>query len=39
MPPNVDAWSGGLDHELLRPAELVAFTPAVPDTLILNQVP
>jgi predicted phage baseplate assembly protein len=39
MPPNVDAWSGGLDHGLLRPAELVAFTPAVPDTLILNQVP
>jgi hypothetical protein len=39
MPPNVDAWPGGLDHGLLRPAEVVAFTPTVTDTLILNQVP
>jgi hypothetical protein len=39
MLPNVDAWPGGLDQGLLRPAEIVAFTPSVPDTLILNQVP
>ncbi|HJV62403.1 MAG TPA: hypothetical protein VJ743_15755, partial [Albitalea sp.] len=41
MAPDVDAWPGGLDasEQLLRPAEIVAFTPSVPDTLILNQVP
>ena len=40
MPPSVSAWPGGLDEDgTLRPAELVAFTPSVPDTLILNQVP
>ena len=41
MPANVDAWPGGFDpnDQALRPAELVAFTPTVPDTLILNQVP
>ena len=37
--PNVPAWPGGLDQGALRPAEVVAFTPAVTDTLILNQVP
>jgi hypothetical protein len=35
----VDAFPGGSDHGLLRPAELVIFTPAVSDTLILNQLP
>jgi predicted phage baseplate assembly protein len=35
----VDAWPGGSDHGVLRPAELVIFTPAVTDTLILNQIP
>jgi predicted phage baseplate assembly protein len=35
----VDAWPGGADHGVLRPAELVIFTPAVTDTLILNQIP
>jgi predicted phage baseplate assembly protein len=39
MPPSVDAWPGGLDQGALRPAEIVAFTPEVTDTLILNQVP
>jgi predicted phage baseplate assembly protein len=41
MPPNVDAWPGGFDpiEQLLRPAEIVAFTASVPDTLILNQLP
>ena len=39
MPPNVDAWPGGLDQGLLRPAEVVAFAPLVPDTLILNEMP
>jgi hypothetical protein len=35
----VDAFPGGADHGVIRPAELVIFTPAVPDTLILNQLP
>jgi hypothetical protein len=35
----VDAFPGGSDHGVIRPAELVIFTPAVPDTLILNQLP
>ncbi|NML46856.1 putative baseplate assembly protein [Ramlibacter sp. G-1-2-2] len=39
MPPSVAAFAGGLDQGALRPAEIVAFTPEVPDTLILNQVP
>ena len=39
MPANVDAWPGGLDQGLLHPAEIVCFTPSVPDTLVLNQVP
>ncbi|HWU85744.1 MAG TPA: putative baseplate assembly protein [Kofleriaceae bacterium] len=33
----VDAFPGGSDGGVIRPAELVIFTPAVPDTLILNQ--
>ncbi len=35
----VDAFPGGSDHGVIRPAELAIFTPAVPDTLILNQLP
>ncbi len=35
--PNVAAWPGGLDQGALRPAEVAVFTPAVTDTLILNQ--
>jgi len=35
----VDAFPGGTKHGVLRPAELVIFTPTVPDTLILNQLP
>jgi predicted phage baseplate assembly protein len=35
----VDAFPGGNDHGVIRPAELVIFTPTVPDTLILNQIP
>jgi hypothetical protein len=35
----VDAFPGGNDHGVIRPAELVIFTPGVPDTLILNQLP
>jgi predicted phage baseplate assembly protein len=37
----VEAFPGGYDGsgKLLRPAELAIFTPAVPDTLILNQIP
>jgi predicted phage baseplate assembly protein len=29
----------GFEHGSLRPAQLAIFTPAVPDTLILNQIP
>ncbi|HET6940993.1 MAG TPA: putative baseplate assembly protein [Sphingomicrobium sp.] len=36
---DVMAWPGGFDRGHLRPAELAMFTPAVPDTLILNEVP
>lgn len=32
------AWPGGYDGTTLRPAELAMFTPAVPDTIILNEV-
>ncbi|HEY2190111.1 MAG TPA: putative baseplate assembly protein [Caldimonas sp.] len=39
LPPNVDAWPGGSDRGLLRPAELVMFMPDVSDTLVLNQIP
>jgi Baseplate J-like protein len=35
----VAAFPGGSDHGVIRPAELAIFTPAVPDTLILNQLP
>jgi hypothetical protein len=35
----VDAFPGGNDHGVIRPAELVIFTPGVPDTLILNPLP
>jgi predicted phage baseplate assembly protein len=35
----VDAFPGGSDHGVIRPAELAIFTPAVADTLILNQLP
>jgi hypothetical protein len=37
LPPDVIAFPGGNDDGTLRPAELAIFTPAVPDTLILNQ--
>lgn len=36
LPPDVIAFPGGSDRGVLRPAELAIFTPAVPDTLILN---
>ena len=36
LPPDVIAFSGGSELGVLRPAELAVFTPAVPDTLILN---
>lgn len=36
LPPDVIAFPGGNDRGVLRPAELAIFTPAVPDTLILN---
>ena len=39
LPPNVDAWPGGSDRGLLRPAELVMLMPGVPDTLVLNRIP
>ena len=39
LPPNVDAWPGGSDRGVLRPAELVMFMPGVSDTLVLNQIP
>jgi predicted phage baseplate assembly protein len=39
LPGNVDAWPGGSDSGVLRPAELAVFMPDVPDTLILNQIP
>jgi len=35
----VDARPAGLERGVLRPAQLAIFTPAVPDTLILNQIP
>jgi predicted phage baseplate assembly protein len=35
----VDAFAGGNEGGLLRPADLVIFTPAVSDTLILNPIP
>ncbi len=38
LPEDVTAWAGGSDNGMLRPAELVIFSPAVPDTLILNQI-
>jgi hypothetical protein len=38
LPKNVEAFAGGVSGGLLRPAELVIFTPDVPDTLILNQI-
>ncbi|GAA0764128.1 putative baseplate assembly protein [Ideonella azotifigens] len=37
LPPDVIAFPGGNDRGVLRPAELAIFTPAVADTLILNQ--
>ena len=37
LPPDVIAFPGGNDRGVLRPAELAIFTPAVVDTLILNQ--
>ena len=39
LPPNVDAWPGGSDRGLLRPAELVMLMPGVSDTLVLNRIP
>lgn len=38
LPGNVDAWGGGLQDGVLRPAELVLLLPAVPDTIVLNQI-
>lgn len=35
----VDARPAGLDQGVLHPAQLAIFTPRVPDTLILNQIP
>jgi hypothetical protein len=35
----VDAFAGGSESGVLRPADLVVFMPAVSDTLILNQIP
>ncbi len=35
----VEALPAGLDRGVLRPAQLAIFAPAVPDTLILNQIP
>jgi predicted phage baseplate assembly protein len=37
LPPDVIAFPGGNDRGVLRPAELAIFSPAVADTLILNQ--
>jgi predicted phage baseplate assembly protein len=37
LPPDVIAFPGGKDRGALRPAELAIFTPAVADTVILNQ--
>ena len=37
LPPDVIAFAGGNDRGLLRPAQLAIFSPAVTDTLILNQ--
>ncbi|MFO1339070.1 MAG: putative baseplate assembly protein [Burkholderiaceae bacterium] len=39
LPPDVVAFGGGNDRGVLRPAELAIFTPAVPDTLVLNLLP
>jgi predicted phage baseplate assembly protein len=39
LPADVAAWPGGSDLGVLRPAELVMFSPAIPDTLVLNQIP
>ncbi len=39
LPGSVDVWAGGSDDGVLRPAELAIFAPAIPDTLILNQIP
>jgi hypothetical protein len=39
LPTDVAAWPGGSDAGVLRPAELAVFSPAIPDTLILNQIP
>ena len=36
LPPDVVAFPGGGERGALRPAQLAVFTPAVPDTLILN---
>jgi len=38
LPGNVDAWAGGSQDGALRPAELVILMPAVPDTIVLNQI-
>lgn len=38
LPDNVDAWGGGSQDGALRPAELVMLLPAVPDTIVLNQI-
>ena len=36
--PSVAAFPGGFDQGALRPAQLAIFTPAVPQTLVLNQI-
>lgn len=38
LPGNVSVWTGGSDMGALHPAELAIFAPAIPDTLILNQI-
>jgi predicted phage baseplate assembly protein len=38
LPRNVLAFPGGSDGGILRPAEVVVIVPAVPDTVILNQI-
>jgi hypothetical protein len=38
FPRSVRAWPGGSLHGVLVPAGLAIFSPAIPDTLILNQI-
>jgi predicted phage baseplate assembly protein len=38
LPGNVPAFPGGADRGVLRPAELIVIVPAVPDTVVLNEI-